>query len=80
MNPYQYDPYYAYKYYENLRRTDPAEYAAWYEKYYGMPQNYNQDTSYSGERGSVHSGRSSANEELNKDRYDSQHYDSILIM
>jgi len=51
----------------NVRQNDPAAYAAWYRKYYsqyaasqgGTYENYTED------RGSVHSGRSSANEDLN---------------
>lgn len=56
-----YNPYYQqYQYYENLRRTNPQAYAEWYHKYY---------QTYGGEdRASVHSGRSSANDELAKDR------------
>ncbi|KAJ8927811.1 hypothetical protein NQ314_019693 [Rhamnusium bicolor] len=75
FNPYQgvaydpYNPYYQqYQYYENLRRTNPQAYAEWYRKYY-------QQASYGGEdRASVHSGRSSANDELAKDRYTRQSF------
>jgi hypothetical protein len=67
MDSYHYDPYYTYKYYENLRRTNPTAYAEWYAKYYSSHPNYNQGA-FSEDRGSVHSGRSSANEELRKDR------------
>lgn len=67
MDSYHYDPYDTYKYYEYLRRTDPAAYAEWYAKYYSSHQSYNQDT-FSEDRGSVHSGRSSANEKLHKER------------
>ncbi|XP_069689503.1 protein transport protein Sec16A-like isoform X2 [Periplaneta americana] len=67
MEAYPYDPYYTYQYYDNLRRTNPAAYAAWYTKYYSSHAAYNHGT-FSEDRGSVHSGRSSANEELNKDR------------
>ncbi|XP_060525165.1 protein transport protein Sec16A isoform X2 [Cylas formicarius] len=69
-NPYQsfaydpYNPYYQqYQYYENLRRTNPQAYAEWYRKYYQQAS-----SSYAGDdRASVHSGRSSANEEQPKD-------------
>lgn len=64
-NPY-YQQYQQYQYYENLRRTNPQAYAEWYRKYFQQ----NQSGSFAGDdRGSVHSGRSSANDELNKDRY-----------
>ncbi|XP_048517146.1 protein transport protein Sec16B [Dendroctonus ponderosae] len=74
-NPYQsfaydpYNPYYQqYQYYENLRRTNPQAYAEWYRKYY--QQATGSTASFAGEdRASVHSGRSSANEEVGKDRY-----------
>ncbi|XP_044731095.1 uncharacterized protein LOC123294083 isoform X3 [Chrysoperla carnea] len=81
-----YDPYYAahyqqhYQYYENLRRTNPAAYAEWYRKYL---QSYGAmgagPTSIEGFRGhedkaSVHSGRSSANDELHKERCTSHRY------
>ncbi|XP_054270029.1 protein transport protein Sec16A isoform X3 [Macrosteles quadrilineatus] len=50
--------YYRYQqYYENMRRTDPAAYALWYERY--MAEKYG---NASNDRASVHSGRSSANE------------------
>ncbi|CAH1974224.1 unnamed protein product [Acanthoscelides obtectus] len=75
FNPYQgfaydpYNPYYQqYQYYENLRRTNPQAYAEWYRKYY--QQAAGSTASYGGEdRASVHSGRSSANDELAKERY-----------
>lgn len=67
MDSYHYDPYYTYKYYENLRRTNPTAYAEWYAKYYMSQPTYNQG-SFSEDRGSVHSGRSSANEDLHKER------------
>lgn len=68
---YGYDPYnqyyQQYQYYENLRRTNPQAYAEWYRKYY--QQAASQNTTYGTEdRASVHSGRSSANDELAKDR------------
>lgn len=74
MQGYPYDPYNSYyhqyqqyQYYENLRRTNPQAYAEWYRKYY---QQGNQQNATFGpdDRASVHSGRSSANEEINKDR------------
>ncbi|XP_018571551.1 uncharacterized protein LOC108911173 isoform X2 [Anoplophora glabripennis] len=80
-NPYQgfaydpYNPYYQqYQYYENLRRTNPQAYAEWYRKYY--QQATGQASSYGGaeDRASVHSGRSSANDELAKDRYTRQSF------
>lgn len=63
-----YNPYYQqYQYYENLRRTNPQVYAEWYHKYYRQMAGH--ASSYGGEdRASVHSGRSSANDELTKDR------------
>ncbi|KAG5880668.1 hypothetical protein JTB14_037567 [Gonioctena quinquepunctata] len=83
-NPYQgfsydpYNPYYQqYQYYENLRRTNPQAYADWYRKYY--QQATGQTSSYGGEdRASVHSGRSSANDELAKDRYTRQSFYSQM--
>ncbi|XP_057668729.1 uncharacterized protein LOC130901379 isoform X3 [Diorhabda carinulata] len=79
-NPYQgfsydpYNPYYQqYQYYENLRRTNPQAYAEWYRKYY--QQATGQTAPFGGEdRASVHSGRSSANDELAKDRYTRQSF------
>ncbi|CAH0559554.1 unnamed protein product [Brassicogethes aeneus] len=71
-NPYPgYDPfnpyYQQYQYYENLRRTNPQAYAEWYRKYYQQATG-NASSSFGGDdRASVHSGRSSANEDLNKD-------------
>ncbi|XP_059480480.1 protein transport protein Sec16A isoform X2 [Neocloeon triangulifer] len=59
-------------YYEELRRTNPAAYAEWYRRYISMPPSsqqgpgsgtidgFNDDNS----RGSVHSGRSSINDEI----------------
>lgn len=63
-----YSPYYQqYRYYENLRRTNPQAYAEWYRKYY--QQASAQMGPFGAEdRSSVHSGRSSANDELAKDR------------
>lgn len=63
-----YNQYYQqYQYYENLRRTNPQAYAEWYRKYY--QQAAGQNAAYGTEdRASVHSGRSSANDELAKDR------------
>ncbi|XP_066150746.1 protein transport protein Sec16B isoform X3 [Euwallacea fornicatus] len=80
-NPYQnfaydpYNPYYQqYQYYENLRRTNPQAYAEWYRKYYQQATG-STAPSYAGEdRASVHSGRSSANDELAKDRYTRQSF------
>lgn len=54
-------------YYANLRKTDPEAYAAWYRKYYSQYA-ASQPGTYE-DRGSVHSGRSSANEELSNQRY-----------
>ncbi|XP_050306362.1 uncharacterized protein LOC126743361 isoform X3 [Anthonomus grandis grandis] len=80
-NPYQsfaydpYNPYYQqYQYYENLRRTNPQAYAEWYRKYYQQATTAS-NASFAGEdRASVHSGRSSANDELAKDRYTRQSF------
>ncbi|XP_076251335.1 endoplasmic reticulum export factor secretory 16 isoform X3 [Rhynchophorus ferrugineus] len=80
FNPYQgfsydpYNPYYQqYQYYENLRRTNPQAYAEWYRKYY--QQTVGSTVSFTADdRGSVHSGRSSANDELAKDRYTRQSF------
>ncbi|CAG2066112.1 unnamed protein product [Timema podura] len=60
---YPYSAYYGYdlKYLEDLRRTNPVLYAEYYAKYLS-PQAVAQG-SYTEDRGSVHSGRSSANEE-----------------
>ncbi|XP_031333554.1 uncharacterized protein LOC116163652 isoform X2 [Photinus pyralis] len=78
MQGYSYDPYnpyyqqYQYHYLENLRRTNPQAYAEWYRKYY--QQSNSQQNFGNEDRASVHSGRSSANEELSKDRYSRQSY------
>jgi hypothetical protein len=64
VDSYTYD---TYKYYEYLRQTNPAAYAVLYAKYYLQHPSYNEGT-FSEDRGSVHSGRSSANEELHKER------------
>jgi hypothetical protein len=63
-----YSQYYQqYQYYENLRKTNPQAYAQLYRKYY---QDASGETPYAGEdRASVHSGRSSANDELAKDSF-----------
>ncbi|RZC42229.1 uncharacterized protein BDFB_009106, partial [Asbolus verrucosus] len=68
-----YSQYYQqYHYYENLRKTNPQAYAQLYRKYY---QDASGEVPYGGEdRASVHSGRSSANDELAKDRYTRQSY------
>nr|CAD7403798.1 unnamed protein product [Timema cristinae] len=60
---YPYSAYYGYdlKYLEDLRRANPVLYADYYAKYLS-PQAVAQG-SYTEDRGSVHSGRSSANEE-----------------
>ncbi|XP_072391264.1 uncharacterized protein Sec16 isoform X2 [Diabrotica undecimpunctata] len=73
-----FNPYYQqYQYYENLRRTNPQAYAEWYRKYYQQATSHS--ASYGGEdRASVHSGRSSANEELAKDRYTRQSFYSQM--
>ncbi|KAJ8981603.1 hypothetical protein NQ317_011882 [Molorchus minor] len=86
-NPYQgyaydtYNPYYQqYQYYENLRRTNPQAYAEWYRKYYQQATT-GHTSSYGGEdRASVHSGRSSANDDLTKDRYTRQSFYSQASM
>lgn len=68
---YGYDPYnpYYYQYYENLRRTNPQAYAEWYRKYYQPAASGHPSAVYGTEdRASVHSGRSSANDEHAKDR------------
>lgn len=68
-----------YQYYENLRRTNPAAYAEWYRKYMQSMSSHslNQTQPAAGDsqayrahedKASVHSGRSSANEELHKQR------------
>lgn len=49
-----------YAYYQQLRLTDPAAYAEWYNTVYTR-QIYPQSVSFSEDRGSVHSGRSSDN-------------------
>ncbi|XP_023012010.2 endoplasmic reticulum export factor secretory 16 isoform X2 [Leptinotarsa decemlineata] len=85
-NPYQgysydpYNPYYQqYQYYENLRRTNPQAYTEWYRKYYQQATGHG--SSYGGEdRASVHSGRSSANDELAKDRYTRQSFYSQVSL
>ncbi|EFA12359.2 hypothetical protein TcasGA2_TC002065 [Tribolium castaneum] len=75
FNPYNqafgfdiYNQYYQqYHYYENLRKTNPQAYAQLYRKYY---QEASGETPYGTEdRASVHSGRSSANDELVKDSF-----------
>ncbi|XP_044262205.1 protein transport protein Sec16A isoform X2 [Tribolium madens] len=80
FNPYNqafgfdiYSQYYQqYHYYENLRKTNPQAYAQLYRKYY---QEASGEAPYGTEdRASVHSGRSSANDELVKDRYTRQSY------
>lgn len=66
-----YNPYYQqYQYYENLRRTNPQAYAEWYRKYYQQATSTSGHSAVYGteDRASVHSGRSSANDELAKDR------------
>ncbi|XP_045460644.1 protein transport protein Sec16B isoform X2 [Harmonia axyridis] len=85
-NPYNmpgyggYDPYnpyyqqYQYQYYENLRRTNPQAYAEIYRKYYEQhaarhPPGYAPE-----DRSSVHSGRSSVNGDMAKDRFTRQSY------
>ncbi|XP_071051239.1 uncharacterized protein [Onthophagus taurus] len=83
FNPYMqgfgYDPYNPYyqqyqMYYENMRRTNPQAYAEWYRKYYQQATGAAPSSAYGTEdRASVHSGRSSANEEL-KERYLRQTY------
>lgn len=64
-----YSPYYQqYQYYENLRRTNPQAYAEWYRKYYQQATTAQPAVYGAEDRASVHSGRSSANDELAKDR------------
>lgn len=62
MDPHQYGSFY--KFLMNMREKNPAAYADWYRNYISQ-QNHFQMASYPDERGSVHSGRSSVNE----DRY-----------
>ncbi|XP_055840570.1 uncharacterized protein LOC129908228 isoform X2 [Episyrphus balteatus] len=69
---YGYDPYAAY-YYEQMVRTNPQAYSEWYKKYYGQAPAPESITNNG--RESVHSGRSSANNE--KDRYTAQHHQYI---
>ena len=68
---FAYDPYNSYyqqyQYYENLRRSNPQAYAEWYRKYYQQAGMASAGTYGTDDRASVHSGRSSANDEL-KDR------------
>jgi hypothetical protein len=73
-----YSQYYQqYQYYENLRKTNPQAYAQLYRKYY---QDASGETPYAGEdRASVHSGRSSANDELAKDRYYTSSFRSRFV-
>lgn len=65
-----YDPYNPYYqqyqyYYENLRRTNPQAYLEWYRKYMQQAGMATNAANFSNEdRGSVHSGRSSANDEI----------------
>jgi hypothetical protein len=42
-----------------MRRADPVGYAVWYNHYIN---NMQQSTTYSNDRGSVHSGQSSSNQ------------------
>ncbi|GJQ86246.1 hypothetical protein Trydic_g8945 [Trypoxylus dichotomus] len=82
FNPYMpnfnYDPYSPYYqqyqyYYENLRRTNPQAYLEWYRKYYEQAGIASSAANFNEDRGSVHSGRSSANDEM-KERYMRQNY------
>lgn len=72
-----YDPYnqyyqqYQYQYYENLRRTNPQAYAEIYRKYYEQHASGRHQQGYGPEdRSSVHSGRSSVNGDVAKDRWE----------
>ncbi|KAL3278660.1 hypothetical protein HHI36_016197 [Cryptolaemus montrouzieri] len=91
-NPYaqgyaSFDPYnpyyqqYQYQYYENLRRTNPQAYAEIYRKYYQQHSSRHPPMYGADDRSSVHSGRSSANEELTKDSFVRQkdHTDSYIL-
>lgn len=68
---HHYDPYYTYHYYENLRMTNPQAYAQWYAKYMAAaavassaPGSASPSgRAYPEDRASVHSGRSSTNED-----------------
>lgn len=53
-----------YAYLENLRRTDPAAYAEWYQRYYQHQQQIARGgtSNYPEDRASVHSGRSSCDD------------------
>ncbi|XP_044761083.1 protein transport protein Sec16B isoform X2 [Coccinella septempunctata] len=85
-NPYNmpayggYDPYnpyyqqYQYQYYENLRRTNPQAYAEIYRKYYEQHAGRHQTGYRPDDRSSVHSGRSSVNGDITKDRFTRQSY------
>ncbi|XP_046418390.1 uncharacterized protein LOC124178788 isoform X2 [Neodiprion fabricii] len=57
-----------YAYLENMRRTNPAAYMEWYQKYYASQHQQAHavrgNTSYPEDRASVHSGRSSCDESL----------------
>ncbi|XP_017783965.1 PREDICTED: protein transport protein Sec16A isoform X2 [Nicrophorus vespilloides] len=77
-NPYDpYNPYYQqYKYWEHLRQTNPKAYSEFYQQYMlqqgmakGMPPVYGGGVD---DRNSVHSGRSSTNDDLAKERYSQQ--------
>lgn len=62
MSNYNNSTYMAYL--QNLRETNPVAYTEWYNKYYANPQQqqqsiYGEGTTYSEDKASVHSGRSS---------------------
>ncbi|KRT78287.1 hypothetical protein AMK59_7091, partial [Oryctes borbonicus] len=78
MQGFNYDPYNPYYqqyqyYYENLRRTNPQAYLEWYRKYYQQAGIATSAANFNEDRGSVHSGRSSANDDI-KERYMRQNY------
>lgn len=84
QQPYNYDPYnpyyqqyQQYQYYENLRRTNPQAYAEWYRKYY---QSQGAAAFSTDDRASVHSGRSSANGDLTKERYVAELFNSLCCI
>ncbi|KAK9872597.1 hypothetical protein WA026_018729 [Henosepilachna vigintioctopunctata] len=91
-NPYVqgyggYDPYSPYyqqyqyqQFYENLRRTNPQAYAEIYRKYYEQHASRHPPAYGTDDRSSVHSGRSSANDDLIKDRFTRQSYYSQSSM
>ncbi|XP_015591007.1 uncharacterized protein LOC107265717 isoform X7 [Cephus cinctus] len=61
-----------YAYFDNLRRTNPVAYAEWYNKYYANQHQQSQAArnvgSYTEDRASVHSGRSSCDDRITGDK------------